>query len=46
MSLARAHKRKEYGTDILTHDSQNTTETSNVRQNNTFKSSIMDQIPE
>jgi hypothetical protein len=41
-------KLKEYGTDILSHDvSGASADTNNVRNNNTFKSSIMDPpIPE
>lgn len=48
MSQAKSMKLKEYGTDILSHNSSGAAnEPTNVRFNNTFKSSIMDgPIPE
>lgn len=43
MADARTMKLKEYGTDILAHNSSACGDDSkNVRMNNTFKSSIMD----
>jgi hypothetical protein len=41
-------KLREYGTDILSHDASGASgEVTNVRNNNTFKSSVMDApIPE
>ena len=46
MSDARTLKMKEYGTDVLSHNPANTESCTNVRANNTFKSSIMDQTPD
>ena len=45
MADARAMKFKEYGTDLISHSSQNIDEPRNVRFNNTFKSSILDTTP-
>jgi hypothetical protein len=45
MSDARTMKMREYGTDVLSHDPSVTDSGFNVRANNTFKSSVMDQAP-
>lgn len=43
MSHAKAMKMREYGTDILSHSSQpiEATPSKSIRNNNTFKSSVM-----
>ncbi|CDW87720.1 UNKNOWN [Stylonychia lemnae] len=44
MSIAKQQKLREYGTDILSHDSTGASNNQvNIRQNNTFKSSVMTQ---
>ena len=44
MSIAKQTKLREYGTDLLSHDTSAgaSVEYRNVRINNTFKSSVMD----
>lgn len=44
MSLAKATKLKEYGTDILSHSTNGANDQVNVRFNNTFKSSVLDTV--
>jgi hypothetical protein len=44
MSVAKTHKLKEYGTDILSHSDANTTASDGrMRATNTFKSSAFEQ---
>lgn len=42
MSVAKSHKLKEYGTDILSHSEANAGDNSKFRETNTFKSSAFE----
>ena len=42
MALAKTQKLKEYNTDILTHNHDVMNDDRKLRNNNTFKSSVLD----
>jgi hypothetical protein len=45
MTEAKSMKLKEYGTELLVHDPSGRQENSRLRMSNTFKSSVMEQMP-
>ncbi len=46
MTEAKSMKMREYGTEVIAHDTQTQPTNQRTRVNNTFKSSVMEQTPE